>query len=85
MPCGPVQSLPAVFRDPQILAQDMRLDVPHPGHGIVQMLGFPIKLSATPCQVRRAAPALGEHSDEILMELDYPATERDALRQAGVI
>ncbi len=85
VPCGPVHSLPAVFRDPQILVQDMRLEVPHPGHGIVQMLGFPMKLSATPCQVRRTAPALGEHTDEILMELDYPAAERDALRRDRVI
>ncbi len=85
VPCGPVQSVEQVFQDPQILAQDMRLTIPHPNHGIVQMLGFPMKLSATPCKVRRTAPALGEHSDEILTELNYPMAERDALRNAGVI
>ena len=85
VPCGPVNSVEAVFQDPQILAQHMLLDVAHPGHGVVRMLGFPMKLSATPCQVRRPAPALGQHSDEILAELDFPAAERDALRQEGVI
>jgi crotonobetainyl-CoA:carnitine CoA-transferase CaiB-like acyl-CoA transferase len=75
----------AVFQDPQILAQHMLLDIAHPGHGVVRMLGFPMKLSATPCQVRRPAPALGQHSDEILVELDFSAAERDALRQEGVI
>jgi formyl-CoA transferase len=44
------------------------------------MLGFPIKLSETPCRLRRTAPGLGEHSDEILAELGYTASERDALR-----
>ncbi len=85
VPCGPVHSVEAVFQDPQILAQRMFLDVAHPGHGIVRMLGFPMKLSATPCMVRRPAPALGQHSDEILAELDFPPAERDSLRQEGVI
>jgi CoA:oxalate CoA-transferase len=85
VPCGPVHSVEAVFQDPQILAQRMFLDVAHPGHGIVRMLGFPMKLSATPCIVRRPAPALGQHSDEILAELDFPPAERDSLRQEGVI
>ena len=85
VPCGPVHSVEAVFQDPQILAQRMFLDVAHPGHGIVRMLGFPMKLSATPCMVRRPAPALGQHSDEILAELDFPPAERESLRQEGVI
>jgi crotonobetainyl-CoA:carnitine CoA-transferase CaiB-like acyl-CoA transferase len=85
VPCGPVHSVEAVFQDPQILAQDMLLNVLHPGYGPVQMLGFPMKLSATPCQVRRTAPALGQHSDEILAELNYPEAERASLRQEGVI
>jgi formyl-CoA transferase len=48
------------------------------------MLGFPIKLSGTPCRVRRSAPELGEHSDEILAELGYAAAERAAWRTTGV-
>ncbi|GIT54664.1 MAG: hypothetical protein Ct9H300mP16_18240 [Pseudomonadota bacterium] len=37
--------LAEVFEDPQILAQDLVLDVEHPGHGSVRMTGFPVKLS----------------------------------------
>jgi CoA:oxalate CoA-transferase len=85
VPCGPVNSVDAVFKDPQILAQDMVMDVDHPGYGIVRMLGFPIKLSDTPCRVRRPAPGLGEHSDEVLAELGYAAADRTALRRDGVI
>ena len=85
VPCGPVNTIEKVFQDPQILAQDMVIDVPHPGHGIVRMLGFPMKLSETPCRVRRPAPGLGEHSDSILAELGYTGAERAAFRAAGVI
>ena len=84
VPCGPVNSVAEMFEDPQIKAQEMVLEVDHPGYGIVRMLGFPIKLSATPCRVRRFAPALGEHSDEVLAELGYSAADREALRQDGV-
>ena len=85
VPCGPVNSVAQVFQDPQILAQEMVMDVEHPGHGVVRMLGFPIKLSETPCRVRRPAPALGEHSDEILAELGCAAADRAAWRRDGVI
>jgi crotonobetainyl-CoA:carnitine CoA-transferase CaiB-like acyl-CoA transferase len=85
VPCGPVNTVAEVFQDPQILAQDMILDIDHPGHGIVRMLGFPMKLSATPCRVRRSAPGLGQHSDEILTELGYDASQREAWRQSGTI
>jgi CoA:oxalate CoA-transferase len=85
VPCGPVNSVAEVFKDPQILAQNMVMDVDHPGHGIVRMLGFPVKFSDTPCQVRRPAPGLGEHSDEILAELGYAASDREAWQRDGVI
>lgn len=85
VPCGPVNSVAEVFKDPQILAQNMVMDVDHPGHGIVRMLGFPVKFSDTPCQVRRPAPRLGEHSDEILAELGYAASDREAWQRDGVI
>ena len=85
VPCGPVNSVAEVFADPQILAQEMVMDIDHPGHGTVRMLGFPVKFSGQPCQVRRPAPGLGEHSDEILEDLGLSAAERDVLRRDGVI
>ncbi|HEX2942475.1 MAG TPA: CoA transferase [Rhodopila sp.] len=85
VPCGPVLGIEGVFQDPQILAQEMVMDVEQPGHGLIRMLGFPMKLSGTPCRVRRPAPALGEHSGEILAELGYTTAEIEAWRQSGVI
>ncbi|MFW5678758.1 MAG: CaiB/BaiF CoA transferase family protein [Pseudomonadota bacterium] len=69
VPCGKVQTLDEVFADPQVRAQDMALEVTRPGHEPVRMLGFPVKLSGTPCQVRLPAPELGEHDAEILAPL----------------
>ncbi len=85
VPCGPVNSVEQVFQDPQILAQEMVLEVEHPGHGMVRMLGFPMKLSDTPCLVRRPAPDLGQHSDAVLTELGYTEADCKTLRAAGVI
>ena len=62
--------LAEVFSDPQILAQEMVIDVPHPGHGDVKMTGFPVKLSRTPAGIQRPAPNLGQHTQEILDQLD---------------
>jgi CoA:oxalate CoA-transferase len=85
VPSGSVNSVEAVFRDPQILAQEMVLDVDQPGYGTVRMLGFPIKFSDLPCRVRRPAPGLGEHSAEVLAELGYAEAELEAWRRDGVI
>ena len=85
VPCGPVYGIADVFADPQIAAQDMVLDVPHPGHGIVRMLGSPMKLAATPCRVRRPAPDPGEHTAEVLAELGYGEAAQATLRASGVI
>ena len=41
VPCGKVQSLTEALADPQVAAQGMVLEVPHPGHGAVKMTGFP--------------------------------------------
>jgi CoA:oxalate CoA-transferase len=85
VPCGRVMDVAEALADPQVQAQDMVLEVEHPGHGAVRMTGFPIKLSATPARIRRPAPALGEHNEAILGELGHGAAEIAALRARGVI
>jgi crotonobetainyl-CoA:carnitine CoA-transferase CaiB-like acyl-CoA transferase len=75
VPCGKVQKVSEVMDDPQIRAQDMVIDVDHPGRGPVRMVGFPVKLSATPARVRRPSPRLGEHSREVLAEAGYSIDE----------
>lgn len=84
VPCGRVQDMDTLFRDPQPLSQDMVLSVDHPGRGEVRMTGFPVKFSETPCELRLPAPELGADTDTVLRELGYDDDRITALRDAGV-
>ena len=66
IPAGPVLYHDEVFTDPQILARGMVAEVQHAKAGRQKTLGVPIKMSATPSKVRRAAPTLGQHDGEIV-------------------
>ena len=84
VPCGRVQDMDTLFRDPQLLSQDMVLTVDHPGHGPIRMTGFPVKMSETPCELRLPAPELGADTETVLRELGYGAEKIAALRDNGV-
>lgn len=85
VPCSTVMNMADVFSDPQVLHQEMLLEVDHPGHGKVKMLGFPVKLEQTPCRVRRPAPELGQHTDEILSSLGMELETIRKLHERGVV
>jgi len=85
VPCGRVMNLAEVFADPQVREQEMVLTVDHPGHGPVEMLGFPLKFSANPCRVRRPAPRLGADTDDVLREAGLTQTMIDNLRAKGIV
>jgi CoA:oxalate CoA-transferase len=85
VPCSPVMHLDQVFADPQVVDQQAVVTVEHPGHGPVSMLGSALHVDGTPLPVRRPAPALGEHTVELLEELGYSTSEIDQLRERGVV
>ena len=85
VPCGPVLDLEQVFSDPQVLARDMLVELPHPEIGLFRTTGLPLKLSATPGRIERRPPLLGEHSEEVLRECGVSAQEVAELRTDGVI
>ena len=85
IPCGPINDYAQVLADPQVLAREMVVDVDHPALGRIRALGSPIKMSATPPEVRRRAPQLGEHTDEILQDLGMTSDEIDSLRVDGAV
>jgi crotonobetainyl-CoA:carnitine CoA-transferase CaiB-like acyl-CoA transferase len=71
MPAGPVFSIQEMLADPQTRAREMVVSTEHATLGRVETLGAPVKLSATPAAVRRAAPTLGQHNEEIFRELGF--------------
>jgi crotonobetainyl-CoA:carnitine CoA-transferase CaiB-like acyl-CoA transferase len=86
VPAGPVLDIAAMQRDPQTLAREMVLDVPHSKIGPTPTLGHPVKYSSAPVEIRRGAPLYGEHTKEVLGEHGFSDAEIDALiEQAAVI
>jgi crotonobetainyl-CoA:carnitine CoA-transferase CaiB-like acyl-CoA transferase len=85
IPCGPVLDLAEVFSDPQVLAREMLVSLPHPEVGTFQTTGLPVKLSETPGAITRRPPLHGEHNREILAELGLEDDEISHLLRAGVL
>lgn len=83
--CTPIQAPQEVCNDPQALANHYIVNFDHPVHGNTKMVGFPWDFSDTPASCRRPAPDQGQHSEEILLEIGYTATEVAELRQREVI
>jgi crotonobetainyl-CoA:carnitine CoA-transferase CaiB-like acyl-CoA transferase len=68
VPAGPLHNVQQVVDDPHTKAREMVVEMEHPEAGTVYGLGIPVKLSATPGSIRRPAPLLGQHNDEVLGE-----------------
>ncbi|MDM0121428.1 CaiB/BaiF CoA transferase family protein [Variovorax arabinosiphilus] len=88
VPCGPINNIAQAFDDEQVKARGLAVTLPREaGDGIASITGVasPLRLSATPPVLRRAPPALGQHTDEVLAEWGVDAQQIAALRAAGVV
>ncbi len=85
VPAGRVRGVPEVLADPQVLAREMVVPLPHPRIPGYRTTGVPVKLSDTPGRPRTGPPLLGEHTERILGELGYSLDDAARLRAAGVI
>jgi len=82
---GPILHIDEVFQDPQVLHQEMLVEMDHPTIGKIKNIGFPVKLSRTPAAVRRPPPLLGQHTEDLLKELGYGPQEIETLRKEKII
>ena len=97
VPCGPINDLAQSFADEQVMHREIWVKqagqsslspqpsaasaiVPH-----IATVASPLRLVDTPPVLRRAPPAMGQHTDEVLAGLGFDATQVNALRQAGVV
>jgi len=88
VPCSPVNNVDQVFADPQVQHRGMQIAMPHPlsASGMVDLIGNPIKYSATPVDYALPPPYCGQHTDEVLTDLlAMPAAEIAALRERGIV
>ena len=82
VPAGPVYDMAEVYADPHVLARSMVETLDHPAAGPVRHIGIPVKLSATPGQIRMPAPTLGQHTREVLEQLGCTPDEVAAVLHA---
>jgi crotonobetainyl-CoA:carnitine CoA-transferase CaiB-like acyl-CoA transferase len=70
VPCSPINTVPEVFAEPQLQHRKMLRDLPHPAAGRVPQVVSPLNFANAPLAFDRAPPLLGQHTEEVLRELD---------------
>jgi crotonobetainyl-CoA:carnitine CoA-transferase CaiB-like acyl-CoA transferase len=86
VPCGPINTIDAVFADPQVQARGMKVELPHPIAGEVSLVANPLRLSETPVSYRSAPPLLGAHTHEVLAQkLGLSEADIEALAARKII
>jgi crotonobetainyl-CoA:carnitine CoA-transferase CaiB-like acyl-CoA transferase len=86
IPVGCINTVDRVVSHPQVAARQSLVECEHPAAGTLRLVASPVRLSETPGRIRRPAPRLGEHTDEVLLErLGMAPDEIAALRSRGAI
>jgi len=84
--CCAVNTTEELTHDPQVIENEYIIDFDHPTLGKIKIPGYPGHFSQSWARTTRAAPDLGEHTDEVLMELGgYTPEEIAQLRAEGVV
>lgn len=86
VPCGPVHTAADIFADPHVARRQMLSRVEHPGMSdLATLVNSPIRMSESSVGVRRRAPLLGEHTDEVFSAMGITAAEIAELRAQQAI
>ncbi|MCO5730323.1 CaiB/BaiF CoA-transferase family protein [Rhizobium sp. SSA_523] len=76
VPAGPINSIGDMFEDPQIQARGLKIELEAADGTVIPGVRTPVVLSRTPLRYDRPSPRLGEHTDDVLSELDLRQEER---------
>jgi crotonobetainyl-CoA:carnitine CoA-transferase CaiB-like acyl-CoA transferase len=85
IPNAPINTIAEVFDNPQVKHLGIPQQITHPKMGVSNLVGSPINMSGTPPKFFRAAPLLGENTEEVLGKLGYNSNAVKQLRASGVI
>jgi crotonobetainyl-CoA:carnitine CoA-transferase CaiB-like acyl-CoA transferase len=85
VPNGPVRTVAEALADPHAIAREMVTLIDHPTIGSFRSLGLPMRLTDNPTSIRRHPPLLGEHTEEVLVELGYEEDTIEQLRADGTV
>jgi len=83
--CGLVQTPAQVVTDPQALANDFFVEIDHPISGRLNIVNTPVKFCQNPAHTKSPAPQVGQHTEEILLELGYNWDDITKLKEQKVI
>jgi crotonobetainyl-CoA:carnitine CoA-transferase CaiB-like acyl-CoA transferase len=83
VPGGPVYSFEQTLADPQVAARKMVVEIDHPKIGMMKTLGLPIKSTGELTEIRKPAPLLGQHTEEVLAEIGYGKADIEAMIAGG--
>jgi formyl-CoA transferase len=78
IPAAPINTVPEALRDPQVLARGLIVQIEHPTLREVRSIANPIRFSDMPVSYRLPPPMLGEHTAEILRDLENSLTDPGA-------
>ena len=81
----PIKSFAEACEDPQIKAREMVVELEHPKFGKVPNIASPIKYSRTNLKIRNLAPKTGQHTKDILKELNYTNEDIKNFKKQGII
>ena len=83
---GPINTIEEVFKEPQVIARGMKIELPHAAAGKVPLVASPMRFSETPIKHEITPPVVGQYTDKILREvLKKSDAEIAALRTAGAV
>jgi len=83
--CGPVRTVDEVVEDPQVRHNDMIKTVEHEQLGEIQLTGIPFDMTGTPPEIRRAPPALGNATEDVLREYGYSGESIERMRSRNQV
>ena len=85
VPCSPIQQVTDLYDDPQMKRNGMSVNYDSPDLGSITLRGTPAMFSMTPGISEKAAPLLGQHTDEVLAEVGYSDEDIQSLHTNKVV